>query len=364
MGAEVANYQCPACTAPLRYSGETDLLVCDYCGSSYTPEEVEALHREAEEVPQEPVTFEHTEPEEWDADSFTCPSCGAELICEDTTAATACPYCGNPSIVPGRLHGVLKPDCVLPFRVDKNAAIAALKKHYSGKFLLPKVFRSENHLQEVKGIYVPFWLFDGEADGDFVLHGTRTHVHQQGDYEVTETHHFRIHRKGTVSFRDIPTDASQKMPDDYMDSLEPFDLSELKPFSTGYLPGFLADRYDVSAEECTPRVETRCRESARQKLCSDVIGYTSVIPIREDVSIKKGQVRYALLPVWLLYTQWKGKRFLFAVNGQTGRIVGDLPTDTRKAWLLFLAVTLGLTAVLTLLGAAGPLGAFLYGLFR
>ena len=273
MGAEVANYQCPACTAPLRYSGETYLLVCDYCGSSYTPEEVEALHREAEEAPQEPVTFEHTEPEEWDADSFTCPSCGAELICEDTTAATACPYCGNPSIVPGRLHGVLKPDCVLPFRVDKNAAIAALKKHYSGKFLLPKVFRSENHLQEIKGIYVPFWLFDATVDANVHFKATITHEHTTAKEIITETDHFNVFREGSVSMSRVPVDGSSKIPDAHMAAIEPFDDSGLVPFSLGYLPGFLADKYDVTMEECAKRADLRCQNAAVEEMRKTVVGY-------------------------------------------------------------------------------------------
>lgn len=371
MSTEVTNYQCPACTAPLRYSGESDSLVCDYCGESYTVADIEALYKGKEEAAaaeaaHQAAVWEQKE-EEWGDEngvvSFTCPSCGAELICEETTAATACPYCGNPSVVPGRLHGVLKPDLVLPFRLNKDDAVNALKKHYRKKFLLPRVFRDQNHLEQVKGIYVPFWLYDAESLGDLHFHGTRVSTHREGQYEVTATRHYDIRRVGTVNFTKIPADASSKMPDDYMDSLEPFDFSDLRPFSTAYMPGFLADRYDVSREDCSPRMENRCRQSTKDLLSRDVVGYTTLTPLRQEVLVQKGTIRYALLPVWLLYTDWNGKKFLFAMNGQTGKIVGDLPVDRAKRLLTFLAVTAGLAAVMTLLGLPGHLGAFLYGLF-
>ena len=109
-----------------------------------------------------------------DADAmraYSCPSCGAELICDETTAATSCPYCGNPTVVPGKFAGALKPEYVLPFKLAKEDAVKALKAHYKGKPFLPKAFSAENHVQEIKGVYVPFWMFDGEAEGWSQLQG-------------------------------------------------------------------------------------------------------------------------------------------------------------------------------------------------
>ena len=132
--------------------------------------------------------------------AYSCPSCGAELICEATTAATSCPYCGNNTIVPGQFGGTMKPDYVIPFKLDKKAAVAALKKHYSKKFFLPRAFSSGNHLEEVQGIYVPFWLFDAGAEADCRFHATRSHTHTDGDYRVTVTEHFDVRRSGTMEF--------------------------------------------------------------------------------------------------------------------------------------------------------------------
>jgi len=360
MAEQVTNYKCPNCTGPLHFDEALGKLKCDYCEGTFTPEEVEALYAAQEQAAAEAKAAADIP---WDTSGMTenwgegsdklitynCPSCGAELICEETTAATSCPYCGNPSIIPGQFHGALKPDYVIPFRVNKEQAVAALKEHYKGKFLLPGAFRQENHIQEIKGIYVPFWLFDGMADADVMFHATRTHVHRHGNEEVTVTEHFNVRRAGTVAFEKIPVDASAKMPDEYMDAIEPFDYSQLKEFSTAYLPGFLADKYDVPVTECSGRADERAAETAYRAMESSVVGYMGKICVNKHILLKRGQVKYAMLPIWLLSTKWRGKNFLFAVNGQTGKMVGDLPVSRGRFWGLFAAITVPLTAVLTLI---------------
>ena len=168
---------------------------------------------------------------------YSCPSCGAELICDQSTAATACPYCGNPAIVPGQFSGALRPDYILPFRLSKDDAVQALRAHYKGKPFLPRSFTSANHIEQIQGVYVPFWLFDGGAEGAASYRASNTNVYETGDYEITETRHYHVVRAGSLAFEKIPVDASSKMPDDHKDSIEPFDYSPQRPFSTAYQPG-------------------------------------------------------------------------------------------------------------------------------
>ena len=370
MPAQVTNYQCPACTGPLHFVGSSGKLECDYCGSKFDVAEIEALYAEKEQKAAEAQkAAEKTqqkaqsaaEASGWDASelgsdwgedsarmrSYSCPSCGAELICDETTAATSCPYCGNPSVVPGQFSGSLRPDYVLPFRLSKDDAVKALKAHYKGKPFLPRTFTQENHVQEIKGVYVPFWMFDGEAEGSAQFEATRSRCYRSGEYEVTETDHFDVFREGSIAFARVPVDASSKMPDDYMDSIEPFDYKDLKAFSSAYLPGFLADKYDVSAEESAQRADTRCEGTLVAALADTAEGYDFCTPVSQDVTLHRGKVHYALLPVWMLSTKWDGKIYLFAMNGQTGKLVGDLPTSAGKFWGTFAAIAGALTAVLS-----------------
>ena len=372
MATQITNYQCPACMGPLHFVGDSGRLECDYCGSDFNVAEIEALYKEkeqkaakaAEDTANAPVTKDGSEwdvsglNEDWGADAegmraYSCPSCGAELLCEATTAATSCPYCGNPTVVPGQFSGILKPDYVLPFQLSKEDAIKALKKHYLKKPLLPSTFSKANHLEEIKGVYVPFWMYDGEASGSAQFHATQVHTYTSGDYEITETSHYDVRRAGSLGFEKIPVDASSKMPDDYMDSIEPYDYSALKPFSTAYLPGFLADKYDVSVEDSRERADKRCVGSLICALQGTVSGYTTCNETSRNIHLKRGKVQYALLPVWLLNTKWEGKDFLFAMNGQTGKLVGNLPVSTKRVIGLFAAIAalfiaIGVTALLLL----------------
>ena len=378
MPTQVTNYQCPACTGPLHYSAKSGKLACDYCGSSFDVAEIEALYarkeaeaaaaKQAADAKAEAAQAAKAEAAEaaaasggwdtsdlsrdWGAEAdglrvYSCPSCGAELICDQSTAATACPYCGNPAIVPGQFSGALRPDYILPFRLSKDDAVQALRAHYKGKPFLPRSFTSANHIEQIQGVYVPFWLFDGGAEGAASYRASNTNVFETGDYEITETRHYHVVRAGSLAFEKIPVDASSKMPDDHMDSIEPFDYAQLRPFSTAYLPGYLADKYDVTIDDSRDRADTRCRETLTQALRDTVTGYGACVTEREDIALRRGKVHYALLPVWMLSTKWRGQDFLFAMNGQTGKLVGDLPTDRGRFWGMFAAIAAPLTVALT-----------------
>ena len=280
--------------------------------------------------------------------SYTCPSCGAELICDETTAATSCPYCGNTTIVPGQLSGMQKPDYIIPFKLSKEDAIAALKNHYKKKPLLPKIFSAQNHIEEIQGVYVPFWLFNGSADADIRYNCTRSMTHREGDYDVTDTQHFMVRRAGTVKFEKIPVDASSKMPDENMDSIEPFDYKQLTSFDMAYLTGYLADKYDVPSENGEPRVRQRVDAAMDDRLQSTFVGYSSVVPTSRQLNIKHNKARYVFFPVWILNTKYKDKIYTFAMNGQTGKMTGAFPICPKKTAAWFAGVTAGVALLASL----------------
>lgn len=363
MATGITTYQCPACTGPLHFVGESGKLECDYCGSSYEVAEIEKLfsEKEAASVAAQTKAEQAQEKEAaaaaetglaWDAQetegmkTYNCSSCGAEMICDATTAATSCPYCGNPAIVPGQFTGGLRPELLIPFKLDKQAAIDALKKYYRGKKFLPKTFRDQNHIEEIQGVYVPFWLCDCQVEGEVSYDATKSRRWKEGDYEITETDHYQVDRSGRIGFERIPVDASTKMPDTHMDAIEPYDYSELKAFSTAYLPGFLADKYDVSQQESVPRIKMRAKNSAVAEMRKTVQGYDAVRAKRENFQFSHAEPKYVLMPVWMLNTKWNGQNFLFAMNGQTGKLIGDLPVDKGKYLAWFGGIALPLMALI------------------
>ena len=261
---------------------------------------------------------------------------------------TSCPYCDNPTIVPGRLSGGLKPELVIPFKLDKSDAKKALKKFYKNKRFLPDVFAEENHIDEIKGVYVPFWLFDTVAEGSVTFEAQKIgRVYVSGNYEITEHNHYDITVTGKIPFEKVPADASERMADDYMDALEPYDYRELKPFSNAYLPGYMAYKYDISKEESVERFKQRVLSTVEDEFRKSFSGYISASALDKSIDLNEMKVHYALLPVWTLNTSWNGQKFLFAMNGQTGKIVGDFPIDDSKRRKSFFSKFLPLATILT-----------------
>ncbi len=338
--AELLEYKCPACGGKIEFNSTLQKLKCPYCDTEYEAEALRAYDEALGQQGQDEMEWETPKRcwQEGEADalhSYVCSSCGGEIVCEKTTAATNCPFCGNPVVMTERLSGMLKPDYVIPFKLDKQAAKAGLARHLQGKRLLPKVFKDQNHIDEIKGVYVPFWLFDADAAADIRYKATRVRTWGDSNYIYTETSFYSVLRGGSIGFDRVPVDGSSKMADDLMESIEPYNFADAVDFQTAYLSGYLADKYDVTVEQSVERANARVKKSTEQAFAATVQGYATVTPESCSVRLANGKAKYALYPVWLLNTTWEGQRYTFAMNGQTGKFVGDLPLDkgAYRKWL-------------------------------
>lgn len=339
---DVLEYKCPNCGGALVFDSDLQKMKCPYCESVFEVEQFQSKEEQLEERLKDAAsgaaqTEGPDKNERSDLDGmkiYSCKSCGAEIIAEETLGATTCPYCGNQIVMTGNFSGDLRPDVVIPFKLKKQEVLKRLEEHMKNKKLLPKIFKDKHHIEEIKGIYVPYWLFDAKAEGCLQYDASKlTKVWKKGNYRYEEYSFYDVVRKGSMEFRDIPADGSRKMPDDLMESLEPFDTSEAVDFQTAYLAGYLADRYDVSKEECMKRVRQRAESSVHITLEGSVTGYDTLHCRSEKIQVKQQNVQYALFPVWLLNTSWNGKMYTFAMNGQTGRFIGNLPVDWKLFWL-------------------------------
>ena len=348
MAETSVSYKCPSCTAPLSYKPGDEKITCEFCGAEVSISTLENLYSQQEKMA---ATADAARQAKWNTTeagdqwsqqeaemmkAYTCSSCGAEIVCDDNTMATECCYCGNPTMLPQRFENNLKPDFVIPFKVTKEEAKAKLKEFYSGKKLLPNGFASENRIESIQGMYVPFWLFDSGLTATAVFEATRSHTYSSGDDDITETEHFRCNRSGHMHFEKVPCDGSQKMDDEYTESIEPYDYSEMVPFTTAYMAGYLADKYDVDAESSVPRADSRVNQTAIDTLEETVTGYDSCDVSDQFIVKDENSVKYAMAPVWILSTKYQDKPYTFVMNAQTGKFVGSLPVDMNKAnmWTL------------------------------
>ncbi len=353
--SDLFEYKCPNCGGAIEFDTATQKMKCPYCDSEFDVETLKNMDARLEEqAPDEFKWDSSSGVEEWSENDgmsvFVCKSCGGQIVGDENTAATSCPFCGNPVVMSGRLSGDLKPDFVIPFKLDKKGAKEALKAYVGKKKFAPNTFKSENRLDEVKGIYVPFWLFDSDAAASVSYDATRTRHWSDSKYEYTETSHYDVFRAGTMSFQNIPVDGSSKMPDDLMESIEPFNFSEAVDFQTAYLAGYLADKYDVTMEQSIDRANQRVKASCEDTLRNTVNGFETVITKDSFVQTSNGVAKYALYPVWILNTTYKGEKLTFGMNGQTGKIVGNIPVSKAKLAGLFAAVTVIGTPVIFAVG--------------
>ena len=343
--AVLQEYKCPCCDGAIEFDSSAQKMKCPYCSTEFEMADLIAFDEALKGQPEDNMQWDASAGQQWQPGEidgmrvYTCNSCGGEIVADETTGASECPFCGNPVIMTGQFAGALKPDLVIPFKLDKKAPTEALKKHYSGKKLLPKVFKNENRIQEVKGVYVPFWLFDADADGFVRYKASRVRTWSDSRYNYTETSFYNVIRAGGIGFENVPVDGSSKMDDTLMESIEPFDLSGAVDFQSAYLSGYLADKYDVDAENSITRANERIKHSTEDAFRDTVQGYTTVTPVSTNISLQNGTAKYALYPVWILNTKWNGQNFTFAMNGQTGKLVGDLPMDKGLFWKWMLGVS-------------------------
>jgi len=351
----VIEFKCPCCNAGLVFGSEVQKLTCEYCDNTFDLDTVRAYNESQVNENSEDLSWEAEAKQEWSEseeaslNAFRCPACGAEILTDDTTAATFCPFCDNPSIMPTRLSGALKPDGVLPFQKSKEDAKAAFLSLCKGKPLLPRDFTSRQRLEKITGMYVPFWLYDCDADFSGSYKATRIHRWQDSRFIYTRTEHFLLNRKGSAAFTGIPMDGSTKMEDVFMESIEPFDYSTMVPFEMAYLTGYLADKYDVPSENGEERIRERVDKSLQDQVQSTLLGYATVIPTNRQIQIRHTKAKYVLLPVWMLNTKYNGKLYTFAMNGQSGKMTGSFPVCKKRMATWFAGICAGVTVLAHLL---------------
>ncbi|MFI3254093.1 MAG: hypothetical protein R3Y63_07105 [Eubacteriales bacterium] len=343
------EYRCPNCDGTLSFSSNTQKLTCPFCDTELEAQSVQEYNEAINATKSQDCQWETYQSDSgeggWaqeETDNLVthiCKSCNGQIIADKNTAVTACPYCDNNVFIPQQFADELKPDYVIPFQLSKEQAKAALREFYKGKPLLNPCFKNENHLDEIKGLYVPFWLYDCDTQNELHYKGTKVRSYSDSRYHYTETKHYSIHRAGTMSFTKIPADGSSKMDDTYMEAVEPYFYQDLKKFTPAYMAGFLADKYDVSANQLQKRVNDRIRTSVVEAFHPR--GYATVQSTSANIRSTKNQVHYALLPVWVLNTQYRGELHTFMMNGQTGKMVGKLPVDMGRAVGMFCGIFAG-----------------------
>ena len=348
----ITEYKCPGCGAPLSFDASSGQVTCEHCGNTYSVADIISAQK------QENTTEEF----DWgnykaglstevldNTVVYQCQSCGAILETDESTAATSCPYCDNNIVLTDRVSKGLKPNAVVPFEIDKKELKDIVHNFYRGKKLLPRNYFSDSYIDRILGVYIPFWLYDCTVEGEVNFRGERVNRTETSRESIITTYDYLLQRYAEMGFTNVPVDASTKMDDDMMDSIEPYDFSKMVPFDGAYLAGFIADRFDSDPDQELPRVNRRVMNSALSGIESTVREFSSVREHSNSLRLRNAKVKYVLLPAYIINCEYGGKKYQYAVNGQTGKIVGELPSSKALARGYFLkAFAIALAAFIAL----------------
>ena len=363
-------FKCPNCGGELTFHPEKQNYKCVYCGSEFTQSQLEELtpmqgnETQDEEAaagavppPGPEGAFEtaqagaDTGSEDAGAGSsdtasgqakpsgggqavvYTCPSCGAQIVTDATTAATFCYYCHNPVVLEGRVSGEFLPDRIIPFAIGEKQAKDKLKEYIKKKKYVPKAFTEESQIEKMTGVYYPYWVYDCSVNGQFQADATKVRMWRDSRKEYTETSVYQVERKGEVDIHRMTRNALRKTNRELVENVQPFSLGELQPFSMGYLSGFVAEKRDIEQKDFSQELQKEASGYAQQILKGTANGYATLNMHSSNYRITKEDWNYCLLPVWVLTYRSLGKLYYFAMNGQTGAIAGKLPVDGKKLGL-------------------------------
>ncbi len=346
------TYKCPNCDAPLTFNADKQAFSCEFCLSDFTKAELDETlgKRQADEAHRAKANEEFND----SINEYICQSCGAEVVADKDTAATFCYYCHNPVVMTSKVSGMLKPDKIIPFKFGcdeaKDAFLSFAKRH---KFV-PKNYFSKKQIENMQGIYFPFWVTDADASSDLSAKATKVRSWRSGDYRYTETSRYDIYRSGDIHFEDIVTSAISSEDKAMLEGILPYPPEAHKDFDMAYMSGYVAKKRDISREEVSPEVQGRMREYSEALLRDTAPGYTTLVTENLSMRLTRAGWQYALMPLYILTYRKKGKKkdkiFTYAMNGHTGKVYGELPISIPKITALFLGLFAGVSTLASLLG--------------
>lgn len=357
------KYNCKNCGAELYWDANAKCLKCEYCDEEYQVSDFEQEHGEKEKSTQPEQADEHAhatdESVSVDLVVYKCSHCGAEIVTAKSTVATTCAYCGRAISISDKLVDRFKPDVVIPFLIDEAKAREIYGNYVKRRKLVPKTFKEKGTIKKIKGIFVPFWLHSFVNETSATVYGEKVSSSRRGDDKIVTRKMYHINIEASGTFKDMPTDALKHMDNELMDALEPFDYQKLKSFNPAYMAGFYAEEYDENEEETLNRAKNRASETMLSHVESEAGDYSHKRIEDSKEKYRDVNSKYAMFPVWMLNVPYKDKEYVFAINGETGKIVGKLPLSGKKVFSVMLRTFLISSLIIGVLFTLVLLGGFL-----
>ena len=352
------QFPCGQCGAKVEFAPGTDSLKCPYCGNQTSiPARRDGI-REQDYLTAAAELLEAAETEEYT--SVQCGSCAALVEPSPSQEAFPCPYCGSSIVARELSQRLIKPQALLPFRIDKDEAQARFRGWIDKLWFAPNSLRKVAHTDgRLQGLYAPYWTYDsnaftrysGQRGDNYTVTRTRRRDGKMVTerYQAVEIRWRPAHGTVTRAFDDMLVVGSHSLPRDLAEQLEPWDLENLVEYADEYLSGFTAERYQVDVRAGWTRSQERMEEVIRGDVRRDIGGdHQRINTLNTEHSLIT--FKHVLLPLWICSYRYQERVYRFLVNARTGEVQGQRPWSRAK---IALAVLAGLVVVFTLYMAFG-----------
>lgn len=351
--AVLLKFQCPCCGGIIVYQADGEKTKCPYCETEFEVKSIESYLEDSQNTQQSDLSWDRSDLGSWrhkelaELNMFACKRCG-EFVCDADMKVLACPLCAREVEKVEQLTDKLRPNLVIPFLLDEKAAKNVIKKQLNRKPLLPKAFKDEKHLEKLKGIYVPVWFFNADVEGKVVYKATQIRTRSDSARDYTATMYYHVARAGSFDFPTATAPGTTEFNDALLKMLEPFDVQKATYLHTMHLEGYFAQQCNVDAEEWIDGINEKMKSNALTAFRNTVKNYDHVTQQTAAFRLKNSSAQCVLCPVWFLPITWKRKKYLVALNGQTGKLAGNLPMDQKVFWRWYVCL-FGIAAAVSFL---------------
>jgi hypothetical protein len=355
------KHPCAACGAQAEWNPAKQLLVCRFCGTA-APFKVDAVSGAIQEIDLVRALRELPDEERgWQTTKRTvqCQSCKAVSVFDPERVGQNCDFCGSPALVDYQeIKAPIRPQSVLPFKVAEGAVREQIRGWYASKWLAPGSLKTRAMVDRVRGVYIPYWTFDAhadcpwEAEAGHYYYTTETYRDDQGRMQTRQVRHVRWEpASGEVHhfFDDQPVPGTRGLSHPLLGQVEPFPTTELVPYDTAYLSGFVVEHYQIVLFDAAERSQEAMIRALNEMCAAQVPGDT-YRNLQMHPAFSGRTFKHILVPVWLLTYNYSSRVFQVVVNGSTGRIAGEYP---KSFWKIALLVLLAIVVLLIILWSRG-----------
>ncbi len=351
--AALEKHACPACGAQAEWNPGKQKLVCPFCGTE-SPYKIDQVTGTIQELDLVKALRELPDEQRgWQTErrSVQCQSCKAVMVFDPARVGQNCEFCGSPALVDYQeIKAPITPQSLLPFKQTQNEIRDGLRKWYAGRWFAPNALKRKALVDEVHGLYIPYWTFDAQvhcpwtADAGYYYYTTEQYRDANGNTQTRRVQHVRWEpASGVVDhfFDDELVPGSKGVDASLLRRVEPFPTKELVPYDRAFLSGFPVEHYQVVLVDAANEARDQMHNELMQ-LCSGQVPGDTQRNLRIEPEYSGQTFKHVLVPIWLLTYTFGSKVFQVVANGYTGSIAGKYP---KSPWKILILVALVLVAI-------------------